>query len=73
MMTTNAKVERVLFEVAGVPSGKVQFVEYASGRFAIWRDEAPVSGFEWPSHQLHRGVTAFREFAAGKLPASSRN
>lgn len=73
MMTTNAKIERVLFEVAGQPSGKVQFVEYASGRFAILRDEAPVAGFEWPSNQLHRGVTAFREYAAGKPSAALRN
>ena len=74
MITLNAKVQSVLLESPGGPMGKLQFVEYTSGRFAVLRDEAPVDGCEWPPQQLSRGVTAFREMMAGKAtPGAFRN
>lgn len=71
MMTTNAKVQSVLLESPGGPMGKLQFVEYTTGRFAVLRDDTPVNGCEWPPQQLNRGVLAFREMMSGKMTGAA--
>lgn len=62
------QIDRVLFQAQARPTGTLQLVQFKTGRVAIYRDDLPLTGCNWPIHQLYKGIHAFRDIASGKLP-----